>query len=342
VRTIHDNESLVRLAVAIRDELNVRSHQRRLVELPVSAWEACLRITRQIRRAELRGWHLAAGELTTDLRYSLAAFESQVADILRELPSSTLTEKSLTTREIYEDLVALSEEFEEIHYDQNGRWLSVTTEPLELESIFLGPFEIRLNWRRGELTYRVIATDPHPPESRENVTHPHVMDDLLCEGEGRHAIRQALAQGRLLDFFTLVAGVLRNYNPESPFVELALWSGQSCSDCGAVVREDDYYTCQKCDSAVCSGCEVSCCGCNDSYCSECVASYSVCHDSYCAGCLGRCQQCRIGVCSGCLDEQERCSTCHEERQYEEGDDCPLDISHAAIQSDRVGQAAISA
>jgi hypothetical protein len=333
---------LVLLAVAIHDEFYARSHQSRLAELPVHSWEACYRITRQIRRAELRGWHLAAAELSTDLRHSLASFESQVAVILRELPSSTVVKKIVTTSDIYEDLVALGEEFEEVNYDRNGRWLSVTTEPLELEGVFLGPFEIRLDWRRGQDAYRVIATDPRPPESRENVTHPHVMDDLLCEGEGKQAIRQALAQGRLLDFFTLVAGILRNYNPESPFVELALWYGQTCSDCGAVVSDDDYYVCQKCGSAVCPGCELSCSGCDDSCCSECSTSCSSCDDRYCQKCLGRCRQCRAGVCSGCLDEQERCPQCHEEEQYEECDDSPPETGHVAVQPDRVGQAAFSA
>ena len=37
--------------------------------------------------------------------------------------------------------------------------------------------------------------------------------------------------------------VLRTYNPESPFVELALWNGSSCSDCGAGVDEDHSYSC---------------------------------------------------------------------------------------------------
>lgn len=336
------NKSLVRLAVAIRNELDARGHQKRLVELPINSWEACLRIARQIRRAELRGWHLAAAELSSDLRHTLASFESQASAILRELPSSIVTERMTSTSDVYEDLVALGEEFEELNYDRNGRWLSVTTEPLELEGVFLGPFEIRLDWRRGELTYRVIATDPHPPQSRENVTHPHVMDDLLCEGEGKHAIRQALAQGRLLDFFTLVAGILRNYNPESPFVELALWYGQSCSDCGAVVSEDDYYVCQKCGSAVCPGCELSCSGCDDSCCSECGTSCSACDDGYCQSCLQRCQQCRAGVCSGCLDEQERCPKCHEEQQDQEYDDCPPEPKDVAVQPDRLVQAAVSA
>jgi hypothetical protein len=158
-------KSLVRLAIAIRDELTVRSNQIRLVDLPVNAWEAGSRIARQVRRAELRGWHLAAALLSTDLRYSLTSFESQLADILRELPSSTVTERLVTTSDIYEDLVALGEEFEAVNYDRNGRWLSVTTEPLDLEGVFLGPFEIRLDWRRGEHTYRVIATDPHPPDT---------------------------------------------------------------------------------------------------------------------------------------------------------------------------------
>jgi hypothetical protein len=47
----------------------------------------------------------------------------------------------------------------------------------------------------GEPAYRVIAKDAHPAESRENVTHPHVMDEVLCEGDGKHGIRRALSEG---------------------------------------------------------------------------------------------------------------------------------------------------
>ena len=137
----------------------------------------------------------------------------------------------------------------ELDYDCRGRRLSVVTEPIVLAGVYLGPFEIRLQWARptrGDMpAYRVIAKDPHPAEGRDNVTHPHVMDEILCEGEGRHAVRQALKQGRLLDFFTLVAGILRTYNPESPFVELVLWHGGSCSDCGAGVNEDSQLLMRK-------------------------------------------------------------------------------------------------
>ena len=158
-----------------------------------------------------------------------------------------------------------------------------------LEGVYLGPFEIQLQWARvtngGEPAYRVIAKDPHPAESRENVTHPHVMDEILCEGDGKHGIRRALSEGRLLDFFTLVAGVLRTYNPESPFVELALWSGSSCSDCGALVDEDYSYSCHKCGDTICGECETVCGGCDDSCCSGCIGSCAACEESFCRRCL---------------------------------------------------------
>ena len=83
----------------------------------------------------------------------------------------------------------------------------------------------------------MIARDPHPAESRENVTHPHVMDEILCEGEGRHSIRQALAQGRLLDFFTLVAWRASNLQPRKPVCGARIVAGGSCGDCGRHERE---------------------------------------------------------------------------------------------------------
>ena len=44
---------------------------------------------------------------------------------------------------------------------------ALTTEPIELAGVELGPFEIRLEWTTtgDEPAYRVIAKDPHPAES---------------------------------------------------------------------------------------------------------------------------------------------------------------------------------
>ena len=270
--------------------------------------------------------------------------QAELAHLLSRLPAAPPYKKLTTVGDIYRDLLAVEDEFEEINFDRKRRWLSVTTEPIELEGIYLGPFEIRLIWGptpdREVPTYRVIARDPHPAESRDNVTHPHVLDEVLCEGDGKHAIRQAFAQGRLLDFFTLVAGVLRNYNPESPFVELAMWYGQSCSDCGTVVSEDESFTCQRCDETVCRECEVCCPGCDDSCCSNCIAACAACDETFCSHCLSRCAHCHASVCSGCL-EDERCTNCHDDEELESVDNSALAAS-AEIQPDGLGQALVSA
>jgi hypothetical protein len=298
------NKPLLRLAVAIRSELATRSGRRRGIELPLWSWERCVELVRQIRRAEMRGWHLAAQELRRDLAYTIPPLQSELTSLASQLPHSSTTEPINLSAigDIYNDLLALENEFDELEFDMQDRWLSVTTEPIALQNVYLGPFEIRLEWAGAgeEPDYRVIAKEPHPPESRESVTHPHVMDERLCEGHSRQAIHQAIAQGRLLDFFTLVANGLRTYNEESPFLSLEIWYGQSCSDCGAIVDEDDRYVCQRCEETICEGCEITCCGCDDSCCSGCITGCAACDDNYCRSCLRPCSTCAESVCVGCL------------------------------------------
>jgi len=303
---------------------------------------------RQARRARLREWHLAVDVLLKDLSHAIPSIQQELSATAERLPRSAAIDRVATMHDIYQDLVALRQEFEQLDYDCRERWLSVVSDPIVLAGVYLGPFEIRLKWAqlsRGDVpVYRVIARDPHPAEGRENVTHPHVMDEILCEGDGRHVVRQALKQGRLLDFFTLVAGILRTYNPESPFVELALWHGGSCSDCGAGVDEDHSYACQKCGDTVCSECERVCCGCDDGCCSSCIGQCSGCEDNYCRRCLEQCHDCSGSFCSGCLDKNERCPKCHEkESQEDEGNDNSAAASGCtAVQSDGLGQTLISA
>ena len=192
------NKRLMRLALAIRAEIADHRNLDQLIQLPVASWQCCEELVRQIRRAEMRGWHLAAHELLCDLRYTVSSVQSQLTEMLGKLPPMPENVKPASTGDVYEDLLVLEQEFHELDYGPRGQWLSVTTEPITLEDIYLGPFEIRLDWGRtvSDPAYRVIAKDPHPAESRDNVTHPHVMDEHLCEGDSRHAIRQALAQGQ--------------------------------------------------------------------------------------------------------------------------------------------------
>ena len=38
--------------------------------------------------------------------------------------------------------------------------------------------------------------DANPADANHSVTHPHVQDEAVCEGEGRQPVRRALEQGR--------------------------------------------------------------------------------------------------------------------------------------------------
>lgn len=295
------DKRLLRLASAIHKILAAYQYHERL-ELPIHSWDQCRELVRQSQRAEMRGWHLAAQELRRDLVYTLPTLQSELNALESKLPRLTAAKTTATVGDIYADLLAVQKEFVQFDFDVRGRWLSVTTEPITLQGIYLGPFEIRLDLRRvrDDCPYRIIANDPHPCESRENVTHPHVMDERLCEGDGRAAIRQAIHQGRLLDFFTIVANGLRSYNSDSPFVALEIWYGCSCSDCGCMVDEDDRYVCQKCGSTVCSGCQCCCPGCDETCCSGCVTDCQACDATYCRRCLKPCRVCQRQICPECL------------------------------------------
>ena len=142
--------------------------------------------------------------------------------------------------------------------------------------------------------YRVVARDPNPAARNDSVTHPHVQDEMLCEGDGRSAIRAALAQGRIFDFFLLVSQVLHTYARGSAYVEMDDWSGVSCSDCGTTMSPDDSYCCQRCGSELCGDCRRSCAG---------------CEESHCSGCLSQCPECEMDFCRGCL---EVCPGCNAE------------------------------
>jgi hypothetical protein len=338
------NKALTRLAAAIHTQLGGHRANESLIEMPVRPWERCLDLVRQIRRAQLRGWHLAVSLLSNDLDYSIRSLLIELSAVQQRLTCTANRQTLMTGSDVYRDLITLGGEFEQLDYDSKACRLSVTTEPITLEGIYLGSFEIQLHWARtnnsGEPAYRAIAKDPHPAESRENVTHPHVMDEVLCEGDGKHGIRRALTEGRLLDFFTLVAGVLRTYNPESPFVELALWSGSSCSDCGALVDEDYSYSCSKCSDTVCGECETTCCGCDDYCCSGCIGSCAACEESYCRQCLKPCEACHRRVCSGCLDEQERCTKCHEDESENEVGAAGPPADGATLQPDSLDEALV--
>lgn len=343
----------MRLAVALHDQLQIQLDQTVPITLPVTTWERCQTLQHQISLAHQRGWSRTSGRMRRDLKMVLNQLQVELITTDRTL--SALEPEAMVQKpsDIYRDLIALREEFDNVRYERPERFLAATTEPIQLEDIYLGEFEIRLdlhNLAIGQLpSYRVIALDPHPSTPNDCVTHPHVQDESLCEGEGHHTIRHALQQGRVLDFFVIVGNLLRTYNPGSPFVSLASWNGLACSDCGTFMSDDEQWTCEKCETNICGECHYTCPHCAYSYCSDCVIRCEDCDEHYCGTCLTPCSRCQTETCRDCLDDNERCSHCHDQESEEEtkqqfntgsGDDSPA--SFVKVHTNRLGQAAVPA
>jgi hypothetical protein len=288
-------------------------------------------------------------------RFSFASASTRVGDnliyILRDivfncgeaqkLVSDRPLETHVSLRDIVSELTQLTEEFGKWDYKGREGTLSVTTEPVELEGTYLGPFEIRLHLDaiaelRRRPPYTVLALDPHPASSNDAITHPHVRDETLCEGEASAAIRAALQEGRICDLFLLVRSVLTTYNADSPYVRLEDWDGRPCSDCGCVVGGDDMYYCESCEEDVCSEC-VSCCSyCSSSLCQRCLETCPSCEERVCSDCRKSCASCGAACCKSCL-EDGLCVSCHEEQ--EESDN---ETEQSADSSVEAGQEAAGA
>lgn len=346
----HHEKTLLRQATAICEQQTPNKPVVTSSQLPGATWQAADGLLCRIRRAQRRGWYRAARRLQCDLRFTLQQLQSQLAAIERQIPSPYAQPKRITVRDLFEDLMALYEEFQDVAFDWSSKTLTVTTEPIELEGVSLGRFEIRLDCGRStdgsSSTYRVVALDPNPAATNESVTHPHVQDEAVCEGEGSQPIRHALEEGRLFDFFTIVENLLKTYNRGSPYVSLADWYGVECADCGLTIDADDQRTCYRCDTTICTECYVVCTGCNEIYCNECVSNCEDCDESFCGSCLTECSRCGIKRCRGCLDDKERCTDCHDKETNTAEDPSAEEDSSAdadtSLYPDRVGEAAVSA
>jgi hypothetical protein len=227
------------------------------------------------------------------------------------MPRSAAANRLAPPGEIVADILALDTEFDDVAIKLDENLLQVRTDPIVLEQTALGRFRIELRWQLigRERAYEVIAETPNTPENNDEVTHPHVSGNSLCEGEGKAPIRRALAEGRLLDFFTLVRQVLETYNPGSAYVELSRWNGVACKDCGYVMCGDGYGICDRCEDPLCSDCSAGC---------------SRCDRYVCNGCSTSCEACERTLCESCLQSTDSgrllCPTCFEETLEESDED----------------------
>jgi len=316
-------KTTLRAAVLIHEQLAGDKRQDVPICLPEYSWNKTQQLRHQIDLASRRGWHGAAARLTEDLAGAMDGCRRELENALRVLQSRPPQRHVASASDIYRDILALRDEFEAVEIDLGEHELSVTTDRIVLEHIDLGPFAIRLDWHLlgSSSTYRVVALDPNPAAKNEDVTHPHVQDGRLCEGEGRSAVQAALAECRLYDFFLLVFQLLHTYGRGSAYVELDDWNGIPCDDCGDSVDEDDRCYCQRCDAVLCSSCSATCHGCQESFCSGCLSKCAGCGREYCSSCLETCRACRKLVCEDC-SEAGLCQRCHEKQCNEEHEHDP--------------------
>ncbi|MBN2579371.1 MAG: hypothetical protein JXB10_10300 [Pirellulales bacterium] len=315
----------LRAAGMIRRRLAERREEPTPIQLPEDHWSEMQRFIRQIQQAQRHRWHRAARRLTDDLLYQIDYCRSRLSDLLALLRQKSESPALPALKDLYQEILALQEEYDEFDVDPKTGEIRVTTEPIVLQDLRLGQFAIRLHWKSsgGTSPYNIVALEPHPAASDSSVTHPHVQSERLCEGDGRAAIRTALDQGRLGDFFQIVTQILSTYAEGSAYVELDQWYGESCSDCGGLVDEDERYYCNRCENLLCGECSTSCEHCGDGYCSGCISSCQTCQEPHCSACLEACAKCCRATCPHCLQDG-LCERCYEQQQQDDRKDAPAD------------------
>ena len=274
--------------------------------------------SRKMGASVTRGWFSAAqrccknvNNLLGEVGYSLPRIRPLAEKPQKEIPKLQL---------LIDELDGLQKEFGDIEFEASNNTISVVTEPITLEDIYLGPFKIQLEINKLDQLYYispylVIALEPNPASTDDGVTHPHVSGEKLCEGDGSAAIRTALEEGRISDFFTIVRSILNTYSPDSPYVSLDDWDGTTCYDCGYTMSSENSYFCQYCENDYCADCSTYCRHCEETVCMSCSGQCSYCEEFVCRNCISECEECGESFCQSCLEEN-LCPNCREEQENE--------------------------
>jgi len=301
------------------------------------------------RAAVNKGWFRSAEKLRSRVSRNLCDFTHHLNQF-KDLVNSAKTKQGKFA-DIFADLTQIEEEFGELKFDPKEKTVSVITDSIELDDIPLGPFEIRLfvdqmSRLYSDTPYKAIALEPNPAATDDNVTHPHVSSEKVCEGDGHIVIRRAIEQGRLCDFFTMVVNILKTYNPDSPYVALSDWDGVCCYDCGYTVAGDECYYCEDCEHDFCSQCSSYCQICDTTICLGCSFECPDCEQPVCQRCTATCSECEETVCKNCITEEGICKQCIEQRKENSNEEQKEKSTEAkaspAVQSNGVGEAIVHA
>ena len=321
---MEDVRTLVKTANCIRQVLWELQKHRYLVSLDrlanlVKQFKGLGLEARKLGLALARDWLPAAdrccrgaNRFLNEIPYAVSQIKQLTEEPCPEVPKLAF---------LVEELKQVQQEFGDVYMGEENSSIFVETDPIELDGVYLGPFRIELHLNKLCELYRgspycVIALDPHPAATADDITHPHVSDERLCEGDGTGAVRAALEQGRLCDFFCIVRSILGTYNADSAHVPLDEWDGTPCYSCGYVASREDSYYCTFCERDYCEACSTCCCLCSETVCDGCATRCKSCEELVCPNCVRTCAECESVLCSSCLEE-DVCPDCRqEESNYE--------------------------
>lgn len=253
-----------------------------------SSWLAARHLESQLTEISARRWAVALDYLVVRFEYTMRQLQRNLEQLQLSVSSRFSQPELARQRQLYEELQATFDSFPDSTFDLRQQTLTVITEPVTLEEISLGRFQIVLNLEKlgKKATYRVVAESPNFSESRRGVSHPHVLDEVLCEGDAQASLACALRTGRFSDFFQIIVQVLNTYNSHSAYSSLSEWeSHYTCHACGDSVSEDDSSYCDTCHASTCDHCSTCCPHCGDSACDVCIQHCEKCGESACMACL---------------------------------------------------------
>ena len=189
---MEDIKNLIRMADKIQEAL-IRLKHGRYLELMrqlttfAGQFQELTTQSRKMGASLANGWFSAAerccksvSRLLNDIPYSVSKIQKL---------NNAKQEKLLKRASLVDELKQVQEEFGSLEIDNAESTISVITESITLDDVYLGPFRIQLELKKfSELytasPYCIIALSPNPAATDETVTHPHVSNEKLCEGDG--------------------------------------------------------------------------------------------------------------------------------------------------------------
>jgi hypothetical protein len=202
------------------------------------------------------------------------------------------------------DDVVLSDDCEEVEYAFGGYTVKLNNYPILHTNIISREY------------YTIVAKDPIKAYANHtsDYPHPHINNNMLCEGDASVAIRNALLAGDLVSFLLIVNSVVNTYFADGAYRQLYKWLKEErelvCNSCDAAITENDVYICDECGVELCYECANCCNCCENYYCSDHIRYCNVCEMSYCRYCyddhMEQCECCGTKICSSTM---LKCSEC---------------------------------